>query len=406
MSGTSTRLAADDAVDDRLPWWQQVPGWVAALAVYGLTRLVATAYTLAAAPSQLGSLWAPTDPPYRDFVSMWDGDRYRVIAEQGYPVPLPVDAAGEPVQSEWAFFPAYPALVRLVQAVAGLEFRDVAPTVSLLSGFVAAVLVYRLFRRRAGRGEALLGVAVVGAFPSAPVLQYSYSEALCLLALAGSLYLLSTRRYLAALPVVALLGLTRPVAVPFGLVVLAHLVVRWRHRHHDPFPPAEVVKVLLVGAVGAVAALAIPAATAVAAGRPDGYTAVQVAWRVQDRMEYFTPWAWMARYLLDGWGPVVLLLLVVGTLAVLASRPARDLGVEMWTWCASYALYLAAVLDPFTSLPRFLLLLFPLALAVVTAARGWPRVVLLTAWFSVSLWLQWQWVSVLWVFSPPSDYPP
>ena len=225
-------------------------------------------------------------------------------------------------------------------------------------------------------------------------------------ALAGSLYLLPTRRYLAVLPVVAVLGLTRPVAVPFGLVVLAHLVVRWRDRRDDPFPPAEVAKVVLVGAVSTVAALAMPAATAVAAGRPDGYTAVQVAWRVQDRVEYFTPWAWMARYLFDGWGPVVLLLLVLGTLAVLTSRPARALGVEMWTWCAAYALYLAAVLDPFTSLPRFLLLFFPLALAVVTAARGWARVVLLTVWFALSLWLQWQWVSVLWVFTPPSDYPP
>ncbi len=411
MSGTSTRAPADEAVQDPRPWWQRVPGWVAALAVYGLTRLVATAFTLAAAPSQLGSLWAPTDPPYGDFVSMWDGDRYRVIAEQGYPVPLPVDAAGEPTQSEWAFFPAYPALVRLVQAVTGLGFRDVAPTVSLLCGFAAAVLVYRLFRHRATRTEALLGVAVLGVFPTAPVLQYSYSEALCVLALAASLYLLVTRRYLAALPAVAVLGLTRPAAVPFGLVVLAHLVVRWREREDDPFPPVEVAKVVLLGAVSAAASLAMPAATAVAAGRPDGYTAVQVSWRVQDEMEYFTPWAWMARYVLDRWGLgawalPLLLAVVVGVVAVLASRPARALGVELWAWCAAYALYLAAVLDPFTSLPRFLLLFFPLALALVTAVRGWLRVVLLTAWFAVSVWLQWQWVSVLWVFSPPSDYPP
>jgi len=127
---------------------------------------------------------------------------------------------------------------------------------------------------------------------------------------------------------------------------------------------------------------------------------------VQYHMEYFTPWAWMATYVLHGWGPVVLLLLVLGTVAVLASRPVRALGAEVWTWCAAYALYLAAVLDPFTSLPRFLLLLFPLALALVTCARGWRRVVLLTLWICVSLWLQWKWVSVLWVFAPPSDYPP
>ncbi len=393
--------------DDSGPrWLHVVPGWVAALVVYGLTRLVATAFTLLAAPSQEGSLWAPQDPPYDDFVSMWDGDRYRGIAEQGYPVPLPVDAAGQPTQSEWAFFPAYPALVKVVQAVSGLGYREVAPTVSLVCGFAAAVLVYLLFRRRAGRAEALLGVAVLGVFPTAPVLQYSYSEALCVLALAASLYCLSTRRYLAALPAVALLGLTRPVGVPFALVVLVHLVVRWRSRAEDPFPPVQVASVLLVGAVTTASALAMPAATAVAAGRLDGYTAVQVAWRVQDRMEYFTPWAWMADYALGGWGTPALVLLVVAVVVALASRPVRALGVEMWTWCAAYALYLAAVLDPFTSLPRFLLLLFPLALALVTGARGWRRAVLLTVWLGVSVWLQWRWVSVLWVFAPPSDFPP
>ncbi len=397
----------EPAVDAAGPRWLHVlPGWVAALVVYALTRLVATGFTLVAAQSQESSLWAPQDPPYEDFVSMWDGDRYRVIAEDGYPDPLPVDEAGQPVQSEWAFFPAYPALVRVVQAVTGLGFRDVAPTVSLLCGFAAAVLVYLLFRRRTGPAEALLGVAVLGVFPTAPVLQYSYSEALCVLALASALYCLTTRRYLFALPAVALLGLTRPIGVPFALVVLVHLVVRWRSRRDDPFPPLEVAAVLLVGAVTSVSALAMPAATAVAAGRVDGYTAVQVAWRVQDRMEYFTPWAWMAEYVLGGWATPALVLLVVASVAALASRPVRALGVELWTWCAAYAFYLAAVLDPFTSVFRFLLLLFPLGLALVLSAQGWRRVVLLTLWIGGSLWLQWQWVSVLWVFGPPSDYPP
>lgn len=397
----------------RPPWWQRVPGWVLALLVYGLTRVVSTAFTLAAGPSQQANLWAPQDdPPYGDFVSMWDGDRYRVIAEDGYPRPLPVDGVGEPTQSEWAFFPAYPALVRVVQAVLGLVlpgdvgFRTVAPSVSLLSGFAAAVVVFHLFRTRATTGESLLGVALVGSLPAAAVLQYSYSEALCLLALAASLLLLTTRRYVAVLPAVALLGLTRPVGLAFGLVVLVHLVVRWRDRHTDPFPLRQVLQVLLVGVVTGAAALAMPVATAVAAGRPDGYTAVQVAWRVQDRMEWFTPWAWMADYVFGDNGPFFLALLVVAVVGVLASPPVRALGVEMWTWCAAYALYLAAVLDPFTSLPRFLLLFFPLGLAVVRTLGGRRRYALVGAWIAVSLWAQWGWVRVLWVFSPPSDYPP
>ncbi len=384
------------------------PGWAAALAVYLLTRVVATGMTLAAAHSQTASLWGPEDPGYQDFASMWDGERYQTIAEQGYPRPLPLAEDGEPDQSEWAFFPAYPLLVRAAMALTGTGFRDAAPVVSLLCGCAAAVLVHALFRRRAGRAQALLGVAVLGVFPTAPVLQYSYSEALCLLALAASLYTLTTRRYDWCLPAVAVLGLTRPIGLPFALVVGAHLLVRWRNRRDDPFPAREMARVVLVGAVGVVAALLMPVATGVVAGRADGYTAVQVAWRVQDQMEYFTPWAWMADYVFgQGRGTIVLIVLVVLVVSILASHAARGLGVEMWSWCAAYALYLAAVLDPFTSLPRFLLLFFPLALALVSAPRRWwTRAVLLTVWLAVSVWLQWKWVSVLWVFTPPSDYPP
>ncbi len=384
------------------------PGWALALAVYLATRVVATVMTLAAAHSQAASLWVPEDPGYQDFVSMWDGERYRTIAEQGYPIPLPMAADGEPDQSEWAFFPAYPMLVRAAMAATGTGFREAAPVVSLVCGCAAAVLVHALFRRRAGRAQALLGVAVLGVFPAAAVLQYSYSEALCLLALAASLHTLTSRWYAWCLPAVAVLGLTRPIGLPFALVVGAHLLVRWRNRRDDPFPAREAARVVLVGAVGVVAALLMPVATGVVAGRADGYTAVQVAWRVQDHMEYFTPWAWMADFVFGrGRGTLALIVLVLLVVGVLASPPARRLGVEMWSWCAAYAVYLAAILDPFTSLPRFLLLFFPLALALVTAPRRWwTRALLLIAWLTISVWLQWRWVSVLWVFAPPSDYPP
>jgi hypothetical protein len=380
-----------------------LPGWLLALVAYLLTRLIVTVFTLVAADRQLANLWTPQSPSYADFVSMWDGDRYRVISEQGYPVPLPVDALGAPTQSEWAFFPAYPAVVRLVREITGLGFDTVASTLSFVFGCAAAVVVYQLFRGRASRGTALTGVVLLGVFPTAAVLQYSYSESLCLLALTGALLLLTQRRYLAAMTPVVVLGLVRPVGVPMVLVVVVHLVLRWRDRDGDRFGLHERLSLLGLLAVSAGSALAWPTATAVAAGRLDGYTAVQVAWRVSDRMEYFTPWLWMSRYLFDGWGPVVLLAIVAGLVVVLTAPVTRRLGPEMWTWCAGYALYLAAVLDPFTSLFRFLVLLFPLALVVAWVLRPlWARL----AWVAVSLVGQWWWVQVLWVFAPPSDYPP
>lgn len=399
--GGAAEGAGPTALAQRVASW---PGWALALAVYLLTRLVATVLTLLAADRQAANLWTPASPAYPDFVAMWDGARYRTISEQGYPLPLPVDAAGAPIQSEWAFFPAYPLLVRLVRELTGVGFDGAASGLSLVLGGLAAVVVHRLFRARAEAGTALAGVAVLGLFPTAPVLQYAYSESLCVLALAAALLLLSERRYLAAAAPVVVLGLSRPVAVPFVLVIVVHLVLRWRDRSSDAFGTGERVRLACLLATSGLSALVWPAATAVAGGRVDAYTAVQVAWRVQDRMEYFTPWLWMSRYLLgERLGAVLLAVLVAGTVALLAAPAARRLGPEMWTWCAAHALYLAAVLDPFTSVFRFLLLFFPLALVVAWTVRAaWARF----AWVLVSVALQWWWVSVLWVFTPPSDFPP
>ena len=48
---------------------------------------------------------------------------------------------------------------------------------------------------------------------------------------------------------------------------------------------------------------------------------------------------------------------------------ARNLGADLRTWTLAYPAYLAAVLDPFTSIFRYLIPLFPLLVVVLGA--GW-----------------------------------
>lgn len=397
------------------------PGWLLAVGVYLLTRGWVWVITVLAARGQTENLWTQASPGYSEFITMWDGDRYRQIAEQGYPLPFPVDANQQPTQSEWAFYPAYPILVRLVMLCTGADFAVAGPVVAFAAGLVAVALAYQLFRDRAGRGSALAAVGLLGLFPTAPVLQYGYSESTCLLGLTGTLLMVQRRRYGMAMPFVVLLCLSRPIGAAIGPVLAIVFAVRWvRARAHPTrsadrpgrarpgsFPHAER---LLLGALMAVAALAtaaFPALVAWASGRWDGYTAVQVAWRVSDRMEYFTPWLWMARYVFGDLGPALLAVGVALVLVLLASPPVRDLGLVMWSWCAVYIGYLAAVLDPFTSLPRFVLMLFPLALAVPLAAPAGRRRAVLVGVVGLAFAVgQWWWVGQLWVFSPPSDYPP
>lgn len=398
----STRMSTEISTGwrTRIP---ALPAWAQVLAVYGLARLVTWIITERTARFQPENVWSAANPAYLDFVRIWDGEWYRRIVDGGYPLPLPVDEAGNAFQSEWAFFPAYPLLVRFLRDTSGLDFRVVAPTTSLLLGAGAVLLMYRVFRLRAGHRTALAGVALFSVFPTSPVLQYAYTESLAMLALVAAMYLLMTRHYLWCLVPVALLGLTRPVGVPFGLVVLAHLVHRWLRRRYQPLPVTDVVALVALGLVTAASSVAWPLYVGWATGEPDAYTRVQGAWH-GGSLGWLTPWWDMSQYLLGDWvGPVALVLLVGGFAALLLGRAGRSLGVEMATWCGAYAAYLLVVLQPFTSVFRYLLLLFPLALLVARTVR--TRAHLLT-WLLALVSLQVVWVVWLWRFTPPSDLPP
>ncbi|MFV0457956.1 MAG: hypothetical protein ACK5MT_04175 [Actinomycetales bacterium] len=402
-------------------WWRAgtgpaVPGWALALLVYGVARGISAGVTLIAADHQVANLWTPASPGYGEFASMWDAARYRSIAEGGYPVPVPMDAAGRALQSEWAFLPAYPALVRLVMLVTQLPFSVVGPTLSLLFGAGAAVFAYRLFAAHAGPGAALIGVALFSSFPSAPVMQYGYAESLCLFGLLGFLHEIDRRNHPAAAAFAVIACLSRPVGLALVPVAVVHLGVLLRQRRpakgrgvpgQEPGEQTAWVGAAALVLVSTIAALAWPAIVAGVTGRVDGYTWVQVAWRVSNSMEYFTPWLWMSRYALGAAGPVVLALSVVALVIVLLSAPVRRLGVVMWTWCVSYALYLAAVVDPFSSLPRFALLFVPLALALPRSVRpGRGRLILVVLTLVGFTLAQAWWILGLWTFTPPRDLPP
>ena len=71
----------------------------------------------------------------------------------------------------------------------------------------------------------------------------------------------------------------------------------------------------------------------------------------------------------DVLGPVGLIGLAVAVVVLTLGPWASALGPELRTWCLAYPAYLAVVLDPFTSIFRYALPLFPL-LAVVLGG-GW-----------------------------------
>jgi hypothetical protein len=391
-------------------------GWV--LALYAAARVVTTAILLVVMQRQVPSGMTGGDHvpvTYFPFTALWDGQWYQTIALDGYPSQLPVGEGGSVQQNAWAFYPLFPYASRVLMAV-GLSFPAAGSTLALGCGFGAAVLMALLLRDRLGDRAALVVVLLWACFPASVTLQLAYTEAPAMLLLVGYLYALARERWLVAAGVAVLLGLTRPVAVPLGVVTLVALWLRWRARTERPVTRGELAAGVasLVGC--GVAGLLWPAIAWWVTGEADAYTRTMGAWRGSGTVEPFTPWAGMARYVFgDTWGPVLLWLVPSAVVALVAGPWARALGAELRTWSLAYPAYLAAVLDPFTSIFRYLVPLFPL-LGVVVGA-GWPdrrgttwtrllvRAVPMLALFVVG---QWYWTDILWRYvpSPNGDYPP
>lgn len=390
------------------PWWAQ------ALAVYLATRLWSAAVFLVAAAGQPASYWGPDRPGYATFTGLfWDASWYRTVAEQGYPPELPRDPTGNVQQNAWAFLPLFPLLVRAGTALTGVSWATLAPSVALVLGALAALVLDRLVQGRVaarhgpgeGRRVALGTVLLVGLHPAAPVLQAAYPESFALLLLVLALWLLVRRRYVLAMPAVLALGFTRPVALPVAAAVAVHLAGRWRdhRRRRERLRVGEGAAALALLAVAVLAGVAWPALAGLLTGVPDAYLRTQAAWRGTFSSAPVVPWLQMAEHLMGVIGLPVLVLVVAGALGLALSPPAAAAGREVQTWGVAYLAYLVLVAFPHTSLVRFLLLAFPLAIALaVLARRRWALALLaLAGALGQVVWVWW-----LWQLTGPTGWPP
>jgi len=392
------------------PWWLQVS------LVFVVARVVSACIFMAAAVHQGVNPWFPPAPDYWNFITIWDGRWYSQAADNGYPSVLPVDANGVVKENAWAFYALFPFLGRGLSAITGLGTLQSLTAIAMVAGLGAALVIFKLFREAASRRTAMWGVIFVSAFPVSPILQVPYAESLNLLLLSGSLLLVVRRRYLAAIPVVLLMCLSRPTGVPFaamlGLLLVWRLWQRFRPASPDEEPQAKspsAPELLSLGALvlaTGLGALAWPAIAWAVTGDPSAYTRTETAWRGHDLVP-FKPWFDTGRML---FGPVLGVLapfVFVGLFVLLmVSKPVRALGAEMRLWCACYMGYLLVFLHPQTSTFRMLLPLFPLALgaALLSKSKAYRGTVVV-----MFVLLQIVWVVWLWAWAPlpgGGDYPP
>ena len=348
------------------------------LLVYAVTRVIALVAMWVAAtwfqtPAGVGHL----EPTVGDILGNWDSIWYRRVATEGYPVPLPADPdTGLLTYSAWAFYPAFPFLVRGLM-VTGLSFEVAGVALNLVLGAVCTLLVWRCFNfalhaspQPARERLALVTGALWCLYPATGILIMPYTEALAGVLIAGSLLLLMQRRYAWVAVVVLALGFTRAAAPGIACAAIAHLVLRWRDDRAAGVAPlrGQWVTAALMLLSTAVSSIAWPVVVGITSGLPRAFFDVQAAWGQKPESGPFVlwlAWAWEAHGIV---GVTILVGLVATYIALILGRHGRWLAVELRVWALAYPLYLLAVVRPITSMWRFLLLDFPLAAVVASVA--------------------------------------
>ncbi|GGK98373.1 hypothetical protein JOE58_000032 [Curtobacterium luteum] len=402
-TGGTLRARSRSAVRWRARY-RAVPWWARITVVYVLARTVTTVMMQGFAAVQSANSFTAEHPSYLAFASIWDGAWYRVIATGGYPSTLPVDAAGHVTENAWAFMPAYPFLVRGLMLLTGASFEAVAVTVSLVAGWGAALVFRRLVGRFLDAPRATFATVLLCVAPTSVMFQVAYAEAMGLFLLLVALLLAVDRRWWTMLPVVLLLGMTRPTGLAFAFFLVLFLAVWWfrpawvrepaRPTLRSALPPALVA--VVSGAVG----LAWPAIAWAVTGVPKAYTDTELAWRSSyvgwGELVPFSPWvegfAWWLGWP-GGWVAALAIPIGLAAVGVLLFVPAaRRVGLELRLWAVAYLVYLLAVFFPQSSTWRILLPIAPL-LAVVALPRSKTYRVLLVV---VALVLQWVWLYANW----------
>lgn len=158
------------------------------------------------------ALRLPGAPAAQRFLTAWDGGWYLLIARSGYPHAL----VAAPGQTDHAFFPVYPLLIRAVHFLTHLSYDRSALALTLVSSAAAMVVIWMLVERLTDRDTASRTVALISFFPWAFIFSMAYSEGLLMLAAGVCLLALLDERWLLA----GLAAATASAARPNGFVLV------------------------------------------------------------------------------------------------------------------------------------------------------------------------------------------
>ncbi|WP_282085188.1 hypothetical protein [Streptomyces tendae] len=267
--GTGERPADDEGA--ARSWRSRLPAlppgvrpYLAPLALYGVTKLVGLG-VFATLLTHAGD-FRGKNPRFGggahwwDVLATWDGWWYLQVAEHGYSpslVRLGGDGLFTVQQNSVAFFPLYPALIRMVSESTGLGLYGSGILVSVVTSFIAAAGIYAVISLLAGARAGTVAAGLWAVAPGAGVEWAVYSESLFVAIAAWTCYAVMKGRWVAAGLLAFTAGLNRPTsAVLIGAVGLAALVTLARpasRREHGVRGPVYAMLVAPLGLLSYIA---------------------------------------------------------------------------------------------------------------------------------------------------------
>ena len=301
------------------------------------------------------------------YFGYWDSAWYLQVATQGYPTHL-VPAPG---QTNHAFFPLYPLLIRFGHNLTGLGALKVGIAINLLAAGLAMAVIWLLVERLLDSTAATRSVILLSFFPWAFIFSFAYSEGLLLLFSSVCLLALVEERWAIAGMAALLAGAERPDGILLALPCAWAALIAIRNRKEW--------KALLAPALapwGLVAFfLYLQAHTgdllANVHARAHGWQTSGVGLNVSAGLKSISVWIHNPGINPNYPGSVLSIGLFVVALVLMARwRPPAIL----WLYTVPVVV-LGVIFDTFASLPRFALAAFPLLAAIARPIKG--------PWFTV-----------------------
>ncbi|MFD8590603.1 hypothetical protein ACFV1B_13830 [Streptomyces sp. NPDC059637] len=189
-----------------------------------------------------------------DVLATWDGWWYQQIALYGYdPELVPIPGATGLITLEGnsaAFFPLYPALIRLTMTVTGLGSYGAGLLVSVLASFAAALGIHAVAEWFGGRRAGLAAAGLWAVWPGSGVEWAVYSDSLYVALAAWACYAVMNRHWLTAGVLALAAGLNRPTAGALIAGVGVAALLALRRREDGPLRPLLALALAPLGLVG------------------------------------------------------------------------------------------------------------------------------------------------------------